>query len=122
MPDQDIEPSFTPSKAESSRKNFSPLSEFWAGSRDILPLIVGAIPFGTIFGTLAVSKGFSIAATVGLSSIVFAGSSQFIAVGIIAAGAGWLLIVFTAFIVNLRHLLYAVALVPHGQYLRQFSI
>ena len=97
----------------------SPSSEFWAGVRDIVPLIVGAIPFGIIFGTLSISKGLSVGATVGLSSIVFAGSSQFIAVGMIAAGAGWMLVVLTAFIVNLRHLLYAIALVPHVQHLPQ---
>ena len=48
-----------------------------------------------------------------MSAVVFAGSSQFIAAGMLAAGSGGLLIVLTAFIVNLRHLLYAVSLVPH---------
>lgn len=103
----------------SASRPLSPTSEFWAGARDIVPLIVGAIPFGIIFGTLAINAGLSVGATVGLSSIVFAGSSQFIAVGMIAAGSGWLLVVLTAFIVNLRHLLYAVALVPHVNHLSQ---
>lgn len=94
-------------------------SEFWNGVRDVVPLIVGALPFGIIFGTLAISKGLSVGATVGLSSIVFAGSAQFIAVGMIGAGAGWGLVVFTTLIVNLRHLLYAIALVPHMQHLSQ---
>ena len=109
----------TPNVPQRSLRPPSPQSEFWTGARDVLPLIVGAFPFGIIFGTLAISKGVSIAATIGLSSIVFAGSAQFIAVGMIAAGSGWLLIVFTAFIVNLRHLLYAIALLPHVQHLSQ---
>lgn len=91
----------------------SPSTEFWAGVRDIFPLIVGAIPFGIIFGTLAISSGLSAGGTLAMSALVFAGSSQFIAVGMIAAKTGWLLIVLTAFVVNLRHLLYAVSLVPY---------
>ncbi|MEB3231998.1 MAG: AzlC family ABC transporter permease [Leptolyngbyaceae bacterium] len=99
-----------------SRGQFrSPQAEFWAGARDILPLIIGAIPFGIIFGTLATSNGLSIGGALAMSAFVFAGSSQFIAVGLVAAGTGWWLIVLTTFIVNLRHLLYAVSLLPYVQ-------
>ncbi|NET52132.1 MAG: AzlC family ABC transporter permease [Merismopedia sp. SIO2A8] len=97
----------------------SPAAEFWAGARDVFPLIVGAIPFGLIFGTLGISSGLSMGGTLGLSAIVFAGSSQFIAVSMIAAGSGGLLVVLTTFIVNLRHLLYSVALVPYVKHLPQ---
>ncbi len=93
--------------------------EFWTGARDIIPLIVGAIPFGIIFGTLATNNGLSPTATLAMSAFVFAGSSQFIAAGMIAVKTGWLLIVLTTFIVNLRHLLYAVSLVPHVKGLSQ---
>ncbi|MEB3358409.1 MAG: AzlC family ABC transporter permease [Synechococcales bacterium] len=96
-----------------------PQAEFWAGARDMLPLIIGAIPFGIIFGTLATSNGLSVGGTLAMSMLVFAGSSQFIAVGMVAAGTGWMLIVFTALIVNLRHLLYAVSLLPYVQSLPQ---
>lgn len=97
----------------------SPRTEFWAGARDIFPLVVGAIPFGIIFGTLAVSSGLSVGGTLAMSALVFAGSAQFIAVGMIAAKTGWLLIVLTTVVVNLRHLLYAVSLVPHVKRLSQ---
>ena len=93
--------------------------EFWTGTRDIIPLIVGAIPFGIIFGTLATNNGLSPSATLAMSAFVFAGSSQFIAAGMIATQTGWLLIVLTTFVVNLRHLLYAVSLVPHVKALPQ---
>lgn len=94
-------------------------AEFWAGARDIFPLVVGAIPFGIIFGTLAISSGLSAGGALAMSALVFAGSSQFIAVGMMATGTGWLLIVLTAFVVNLRHLLYAVSLLPHIKALPQ---
>lgn len=105
---------------ESGRSRpISPASEFWAGARDMIPLVIGAVPFGIIFGTLAISAGLSVTATLAMSVLVFAGSSQFIAVGMVAAGTGWLLVVLTAFIVNLRHLLYSVSLVPYVKGLSQ---
>jgi 4-azaleucine resistance transporter AzlC len=85
----------------------------------MIPLVVGAIPFGIIFGTLAQTSGLSFAGAIAMSAIIFAGSSQFIALGLLAAGTTWPLIVLTTFVVNLRHLLYAVAMVPHVQHLPQ---
>ncbi len=91
----------------------SPRTEFWAGGRDTIPLIIGAIPFGLIFGTLATASGLSFAATMAMSAFVFAGSAQFIAVGLMASGTGWPLIVLTTFVVNLRHALYSATLAPY---------
>ena len=93
----------------------SPQQEALAGARDILPLVVGAIPFGLIFGTLAQGSGLSFSATLGMSAFVFAGSSQFIALGLLAAGSTLPLIVLTTLVVNLRHLLYAASLLPYVQ-------
>lgn len=97
----------------------SPRSEFLTGARDILPLIIGAIPFGIIFGTLSQGSGLSFAATLGMSAFVFAGSSQFIALGLLAAGTVLPMILLTTFVVNLRHMLYAASLLPHIQQLPQ---
>lgn len=90
-----------------------------AGARDIIPLVVGAIPFGIIFGTLAQGSGLSFGATLGMSVFVFAGSSQFIALGLLAAGSTLPLIVLTTVVVNLRHILYAASLLPYVQGLSQ---
>jgi 4-azaleucine resistance transporter AzlC len=89
--------------------------EFFRGARDTLPLIIGAIPFGIIFGTLSAGAGLSIAGTLGMSVFVFAGSSQFIAMGMVAAGTAWPMIVLTTFVVNFRHLLYSATLLPYLQ-------
>lgn len=88
-------------------------SEFFAGVRDTTPLVVGAIPFGLIFGTLSGGAGLSFAATLGMSLFVFAGSAQFIGMGLWAAGTLWPMVVMTTFVVNLRHLLYGATLVPY---------
>jgi 4-azaleucine resistance transporter AzlC len=97
----------------------TPWGEFWAGVRQTLPLIIGAIPFGIIFGTLAQTHGLSFAGALAMLAFVFAGSSQFIALGLLGAGSPVGLIVLTTFVVNLRHLLYAVGLVPYLQSLSQ---
>lgn len=94
-------------------------SEFWAGTRAIFPLIVGAIPFGIIFGALAINSGLSPAAASGMSAFVFAGSAQFIGVGLVAEGLPVGIIVLTTFVVNLRHALYAASLAPYMKHLPQ---
>lgn len=87
--------------------------EFLNGARDTLPLVIGAMPFGIIFGTLAGGAGLSPWGAMGMSLFVFAGASQFIAMGMICAGTAWPMIVLTAFVVNFRHLLYTATLLPH---------
>lgn len=94
-------------------------TEFWAGARATIPLVVGAIPFGIVFGAVAVSNGLSPLATAAMSAFVFAGSAQFIAAGLVGEGAGLVIVIFTTFIVNLRHLLYAISLSPFMRHLPQ---
>ncbi|HXF64934.1 MAG TPA: AzlC family ABC transporter permease, partial [Caldilineaceae bacterium] len=87
--------------------------EFWAGARGIFPLIVGAIPFGIIFGAAAVTSGLSPGAAAAMSAFVFAGSAQFVAVSMAGGGAGAWLIILTVLVINLRHVLYAATLAPY---------
>jgi 4-azaleucine resistance transporter AzlC len=94
-------------------------AEFLAGARDTLPLVVGAIPFGIIFGALGVNSGLTPTATMSMSLFVFAGSSQFIGAGLVSNGVGIPIIVLTTFVVNLRHALYSVTLAPHVKHLSQ---
>jgi 4-azaleucine resistance transporter AzlC len=94
-------------------------AEFWAGVKDTFPLVVGAIPFGIIFGALAVTSGVSPAGTLAMSAFVYAGSAQFIGAGLVGSGTPIALIVLTTFIVNLRHALYAASLAPHMKHLPQ---
>ena len=93
--------------------------EFTRGAIDTIPLIVGAIPFGIIYGTLSQSSDLSIYGALALSSIVFAGSSQFVALGLIASGSSIFIIIATTFLINLRHLLYSFSLRQHLSHLPQ---
>jgi 4-azaleucine resistance transporter AzlC len=86
---------------------------FWAGVRAEFPLLVGVFPFGLIYGALAINAGLSRAAAQLMSSIVFAGSSQFITAQLIHESAPGLVIVLTIAVVNLRHMLYSASLAPY---------
>lgn len=94
-------------------------AEFWRGVKDTLPLILGTVPFGIVFGALGVNGGLSPLATLGMSLFVYAGSSQFVAAGLVASGVGAGFIILTTLVVNLRHMLYAASLSPYVQGLGQ---
>jgi len=102
-------------------QDYSRRGEFIAGMKATIPLIVGAIPFGIVFGAVAVTgdRPLSPEAAMGMSLFVFAGSAQFIGAGLFAGGVGTALIVFTTFIVNLRHALYSASLAPYMKHLSQ---
>jgi 4-azaleucine resistance transporter AzlC len=93
--------------------------EFALGLRDTLPLMMGSIAFGVIFGTLATSNGLSTWETMAMSLFVFSGSAQFIAILLLGTGSGLGVIWFATLVLNLRHLLYAATLVDHVRHLSQ---
>ena len=96
----------------------TPRSAFLKGVRDQLPILLGVVPFGLIFGALALSQGISTFAAQGFSLFVFAGSAQFIAAQLVGGQVPVFIIVLTIFVVNLRHALYSATLAP---YLKQLS-
>jgi len=86
--------------------------EFRAGLLALAPLLVGVMPFGMIYGTLALSQGLSPAAALAMSSILFAGSAQFLFCQLFGAGTPALITVTEVGLLNLRHALYSAALAP----------
>jgi 4-azaleucine resistance transporter AzlC len=86
---------------------------FWAGVRSEIPLLVGVFPFGLIYGALAVNAGLSKAAAQMMSSMVFAGSAQFITTQLVQQSGPGFVIVLTIAVVNLRHMLYSASLAPY---------
>jgi 4-azaleucine resistance transporter AzlC len=78
-------------------------------------MLVGAAPFGVIFGTLAIGSGLPVWLTLGMSLLVFGGSSQFVAVSLIGSGTALPVIWLTTFVVNLRHALYSASLLPYAR-------
>ena len=90
---------------------------FWLGARAEIPLLIGVFPFGMIYGILALEAGLSPAAAQAMSSIVFAGSAQFITTQLLSASAPGLVIVLTIALVNLRHALYSASIAPYTRHL-----
>lgn len=77
------------------------------------PLAAPALPFGFVLGYL-VGETSTINNFTGWSSswLVFAGSSQLAAVELLADGASAIVIIFTVFLINSRHIMYSAALTP----------
>ena len=76
------------------------------------PIFLGYVPLGFAYGVLAVQNGIPAVYAVLFSLLVYAGAGQFIAVGMWGAGASVFSIVFTTFVINLRHLLMPAAVAP----------
>jgi 4-azaleucine resistance transporter AzlC len=87
--------------------------EFWSGVKAELPLLVGVSPFGMIYGVLAVSAGIPVGAAQAMSSILFAGSAQFIAAQLYSGTTPAVIILLTVAVINLRHALYSASVAPH---------
>lgn len=80
--------------------------------RDALALGVAVGVFGLSFGVLAVASGISAPMACALSALVFAGGSQFAAVGVIAAGGSPLAAVASGLLLNARYAAFGLALAP----------
>jgi len=77
-----------------------------------LALVPSVFVYGTVFGGLAVQSGLTMAQVLGMSVLVFAGASQFVAVPMLATGAPAVAIIVTTYVVNMRHYLMAATLAP----------
>jgi 4-azaleucine resistance transporter AzlC len=97
---------------QSSIKN-----EFLRGIRAELPILLGVAPFGMIYGVLAASAGFSLFDAQAMSSVVFAGSSQFMLVQMFEMGTPAIMMILTGFVINLRHALYSASIAPYTRHL-----
>lgn len=83
---------------------------FFDGIRAGFPICLGYVPIGLAFGVIARKAGLSPVEIALMSLLVFAGSSQFIAVSMISSGSEILSIIMTTFMVNLRHFLMSSSL------------
>jgi predicted branched-subunit amino acid permease len=94
-------------------------SEFWTGVRDGLPLQLGVVPFGLIFGVLGIANGLTPLQTILMSSILFGGASQIVFAQLWANGAPPVFVGASVSVINLRHVLYSASVAP---YLRQVPL
>ena len=71
-----------------------------------VPVMAGYIVLGTGFGILMRNAGYGVLWAFSMSAFIYAGSMQFVGVGLLAGGANVLTAVFTTVMVNARHLFY----------------
>src|SRR3712207_6144349 len=77
-------------------------------TRDVGALGVAVLAVGASFGAIAVATGLPAWAVVAMSVFVFAGGSQFMAVGLMAANP--FAAVFAGLLLNARHLPFGLAI------------
>ncbi|SEA51476.1 AzlC family ABC transporter permease [Alkalimonas amylolytica] len=82
------------------------------GAREATPLLGGYIPVAISFGMVAVQAGFSVWHTILISTLIYAGASQFLFVAMVAAGAPWSLVVVMTLLINARHVVYGPSIAP----------
>ena len=89
------------------------LKIFLKGVIDVSPLMIPVVPFGLIFGVLAIDVGFTPLETMGMSLIIFGGASQIVLLQLFSGGASSLVIISSVGAVNSRHLLYGAVVSEH---------
>ena len=85
-------------------------SEFLDGARHGMPVVLASLPFGLLFGALAVQNGFTVFDAVLMSATVFAGASQMVGLELFGQTIAPWLIVLSIFAVNFRHVLYSASI------------
>ncbi len=93
-------------------------SQFITGAKRSVPIIISAAPFGLLFGALAVDNGMSVFEATLMSTVIYAGASQMVGIQLFGHHAAPWLIVFSIFVVNLRHVLYSATV---GRHMGQLS-
>ena len=77
---------------------------------DTIPVLTGYLVLGFGFGIVLKSSGYSIFLAIAMSIFIYAGSMQYVAVGLFTGGASIITTLFTTLMVNARHLFYGVSM------------
>ena len=86
---------------------------FRQGIRDTLPTVFGYIGIGLTFGIIGHAAGLSLLIIFLLSSVVYAGSAQFIAVTMMTALNPIFSIILSVFLINSRMILMSIVMAPY---------
>jgi predicted branched-subunit amino acid permease len=86
---------------------------FKMGFISLVPIIPGIIPFGAVMGSAFADARLSFFDAMTMDMIVYAGAAQLATLDLMKVGAAIFVVVATGFIINLRFLLYSVAMSPY---------
>lgn len=86
-----------------------------AAISDTTPVMAGYLFLGFGFGILMYQNGYGVLWAVAMSVFIYAGSMQYVAVGLLASGAGVVTAALTTVLVNARHLFYGISMIDAYQ-------
>jgi 4-azaleucine resistance transporter AzlC len=86
------------------------IKTFTAAFRYSIPVLLGFLAIGIAYGLLLVDAGYPWWLAPVMSVALYAGSGQFLAVGLFAAGAGLWESVLAQLVLNIRHVAYGLSL------------
>ena len=78
---------------------------------DTVPVMTGYVFLGFGFGIVMLRSGYGPLWSIAMSLLIYAGSMQYVAVGLLTGGAGFLTTALTTLVVNARHLFYGISMV-----------
>ena len=78
---------------------------------DTVPVMTGYVFLGFGFGIVMLRSGYGVLWSVAMSLLIYAGSMQYVAVGLLTGGASLLTTALTTLVVNARHLFYGISMV-----------
>ena len=76
-----------------------------------IPVLAGYVVLGIGFGILLRNAGFGLWWALSMSVFIFAGSMQYVGVGLLAGGASVVTAIITTIMVNARHLFYSISMI-----------
>jgi 4-azaleucine resistance transporter AzlC len=91
----------------------TPREEFLAGSREVVPMLIGTIPFGLVAGVAMIASGLTAVQGFALSVLSFSGIAQLIVCQLLAANSPVPVAILAGSVVSLRFVMYSAAVSPH---------
>ena len=75
-----------------------------------IPVMTGYLVLGFGFGIILKANGYETILAFVMSAFIYAGSMQYVAVGLLAGGASLITVALTTLMVNARHLFYGISM------------
>ena len=82
---------------------------------DTIPVMTGYLVLGFGFGIILQASGFGVGLAFAMSLLIYAGSMQYAAFGLLTGGASLVTVALTTLMVNARHLFYGISMLERYQ-------
>jgi len=76
-----------------------------------IPVMAGYIVLGIGFGILLHNAGYGMIWAFAMSALIYAGSMQYVGIGLLTGGASVVTTIITTIMVNARHLFYSISMI-----------